>query len=103
MLRGRLLNNRQPHVRPECPLQTSRSLSEARRYISALAYSSIGRRVGACSSGATQQQVALDDRARDVAELAAVVLGVVAELRERSVAVDRVAGHQNSLVRDCKT
>ena len=41
--------------------------------------------------------MALDDGRGDVAELAAVVLRVVAEALERRVGVDRVAGHQDPL------
>ena len=41
--------------------------------------------------------MALDDGGGDVAELAAVVLGVVAQHLEGPVGVDRVAGHQDPL------
>ena len=41
--------------------------------------------------------MALDDGGGDVAELAAVVLGVVAKPVEAVVGVDRVAGHQDAL------
>src|SRR5581483_785487 len=43
-----------------------------------------------------KEQVALDDGGGDVAELAPVVLGVVAQHLERTVGVDRVAGHQDA-------
>ena len=44
-----------------------------------------------------QQDVAVDDRLRDVDELVAVVLGVVAEHLEGAVGRGRVAGHQDAL------
>ena len=42
-----------------------------------------------------KQQVAVDDRLGDVDEFVAVVLRVVAQHLERSVGVDRVAGHED--------
>jgi len=44
-----------------------------------------------------QQEMAVDDRLGDVDHLVAVVLRVVAEYLERSVGVDRMAGHQDPL------
>ena len=41
--------------------------------------------------------MALDHCRRDVAELAAVVLGVVAQHLERALGVDRVPGHEDAL------
>src|SRR5579884_1135989 len=44
-----------------------------------------------------EQEVALDDCRGDVAELATVVLGVVAQHLERPLGSCRVAGHQDPL------
>ena len=44
-----------------------------------------------------KQEVAVDDRLGDVDEFVAVVLRVVAQHVERSVGVDRVAGHEDPL------
>ena len=46
--------------------------------------------------GREEQEVAFDDGTRDVAEFAAVVLGVVAEHFEGLVGVDRVAAHEDA-------
>jgi hypothetical protein len=44
-----------------------------------------------------EQEVAFDDGGGDVGELAAVVLGVVAQHFEGAVGIGRMAGHQDAL------